>query len=189
MRRATALAAILLSLAAGVAQAADKPAEPFTLSSPDFGDNGIMPAAFAANATASDGKSCGGTNISPALTFSGVPAGTKSFAVTLFDPDGASGAGVSHWVAYDFAGTTKGLKRGEGAKEGTFVGGTSSRKLPTYFGPCPPALSAWHHYVFQALALDIQPGTLPAGLTREALLEKLKGHVLANASLVGRYRR
>jgi len=199
MRRVTALAAILLSLAGGMAQAADKtaadktaadkPGEVFTLSSPDFGDNGIWPAAFASNATMADGKSCGGSNISPALSFSGVPSGTKSFAVTLFDPDGASGAGVSHWVAYDFAGTAKGLKRGEGAKEGSFVGGTSTRKLPTYFGPCPPVPSAWHHYTFQAFALDIAPGTLPAGLTREALLDKIKGHVLATASLIGRYRR
>ena len=92
-------------------------------------------------------------------------------------------------MAYDFVGTAKGLKRNEGAHEGSFVGGTSTHKLPSYFGPCPPVPSAWHHYIFQAFALDIPPGTLPAGLTREALFEKLKGHVLATASLIGRYRR
>lgn len=185
MKRLAILAALAVFSVSGVARAADPV---FVLSSPDFKDNGVWPTMFASNGQTGDNKPCGGANISPALSWTGVPAGTKSFALTLFDPDGANGAGVSHWVAYDIAGTAKGLARGQGAKEGPFVGGTSTRKLATYFGPCPPAPSAWHHYTWQVFALDLAPGTLPGALTREALFDKLKGHVLATASLVGRYR-
>jgi Raf kinase inhibitor-like YbhB/YbcL family protein len=162
----------------------------FAVTSPDLKDDGIMPTQMASDGKARDGNACGGENVSPGLAWSHAPAGTKSFAVTMFDGDGAGGVGVSHWVAYGIPGTAKGFARGEASKAGPgFVGGANQRGITIYMGPCPPAGDAWHHYVLQVYALDVPADQLQPGLNREQLFAAVKGHLLGEASLIARYTR
>ena len=92
-RNAVAAAAIVLGLAC-IAQAAD----PFTLTSTTFKDGQLMPKKVANNL--SNNPNCVGENVSPQLSWSNPPEGTKSFAILMEDPEGRGGAGVHHWVAY-----------------------------------------------------------------------------------------
>ncbi|WPO98259.1 YbhB/YbcL family Raf kinase inhibitor-like protein [Pseudomonas sp. HR96] len=133
--------------------------------------------------------SCGnGQNIAPQVSWANVPAGTRSVAVLLFDPDGAKGLGVTHWVAYNIDPARGQLRQGEAATgvEGVTVGNNSSGAA-AYKGLCPPAGDHPHHYVLTVIATDLPPGTLPAGLGRDELLARLKGHGLAGQSVVGTY--
>ena len=77
------------------------------MSSPGLADGGTLDSSHAASA-----NNCGGGNVSPALQWRNTPAGTKSYAVTIFDPDGAKGLGIVHWVLYGVAPSTTGLGAG-----------------------------------------------------------------------------
>lgn len=157
--------------------------EAFAISSPGMADGGTLDSSHAASA-----NQCGGGNVSPALQWRNVPAGTKSFAVTIFDPDGAKGLGIVHWVQYGIAPSTTALTAGGAMAPGS-VAGTNRTGGPGYYGPCPPVGEVPHHYLAQIYALDLPPDALPAGLTRDALLAAMKGHVLASTSTVLRYGR
>ncbi|WP_034914390.1 MULTISPECIES: YbhB/YbcL family Raf kinase inhibitor-like protein [Erwinia] len=160
-------------------------AEVFTLSSPDFSDNALLDKKFAGNA---EGKpACTGEGISPALSWSNPPAGTKSYALTLVDTVGAKGIGVNHMVAYNIPAQRSMFARGELTKGKDYTGGKNTPGTLHYYGPCPPSGSGAHHYIFTLIATDLAPDALPQGLTREELIGKLKGHALGAAGLVGRF--
>jgi hypothetical protein len=185
-----AVSALALVGLGGAAMAAGKPKpDAFTLTSKDIKDNGIMATSMANTGAATSGGECGGQNVSPQLSWKHAPASTKSFALTMYDPDGGSGLGVSHWIAYGIPATKNSVARGEMSKAGQYVGGKNSRGMNIYMGPCPPAGDAWHHYSIQAFALDLAPSDLSPDLTREEFFQKIKGKVLAETSLVGRYTR
>src|SRR3954447_5167829 len=115
---------------------------------------------------------CVGENISPPLAWSGVPEGTKSFALLLFDPEGRAPAGVSHMVVYGIPATLKGFAEGELSKESDkFVGGKSTMEKATYWGPGTPPNTDWHHYTWTLVATDLDPKApeLKPGMTREEL--------------------
>lgn len=174
-----------LALTAGAAQAAA-----LDVTSSAFADGGIIAAKYAGHLVLKRGNTvptdCGGGNISPPLSWTNVPAGTKSFALIIFDPDGAKGSGVAHWVAYGIAGSRRGLPEGFGDEPSPdFIGGTSASGNHDYMGPCPVP-GHTNHYVFTIYALDLAPDALPPGLTREKFLAAAKGHVLDIGSLVGR---
>lgn len=156
-------------------------AAPLKASSDAFAENGMIPTQFAGN----EGE-CGGQGVSPPLAWSQLPAGAKSVAVLVFDPDGALGLGVSHWVAYNIAAQRGQLKQGErdGVTMGKNVAGVSA-----YRGMCPPSGDLPHHYIFTVIASDLEPGALAPGLTREQLLAALKGHALGGHSTVAYYAR
>jgi Raf kinase inhibitor-like YbhB/YbcL family protein len=117
------------------------------------------------------------------------PAGTKSFAVLMIDPDGRRGIGSVHWVAYGIPATRNGLREGEGATQTADVTlGRNSRGTMGYTGPCGPPVDAAHHYVIDVIALDLEPTTLQPGLDRDQLLNLITGHSLGPASIVVRYR-
>ncbi len=176
-----ALAAVAMGMHAGIGHAA----EPFTLTSSAFADGAMVPAKYAG---ALPGTSCGGENVSPPLAWSNAPAGTKSFAIVMYDPDGGRGAGSNHWVAYDIPAAKTSLAEGEASTPPkSWVGGKNSRGINYYFGPCGPAGDSPHHYVITLIALGLEPGQLPPGLTREELLQKLRGHALGPATIVGKY--
>jgi len=157
----------------------------FTVTSPGAADGAML-----SRRNAGSAGDCGGENISPPLAWSQAPAGTLSYAVIVYGPDGAKGLGVAHWLAYDIAPATASLAEGAGsAPSGLFVGGTNTRSTNAYFGPCPPVGDQPHHYVFGVYALDLPPGTLAAGLTRDQLFQEIRGHVLAASSIVLRYAR
>ena len=183
--------ALSVGLLAGTpAEAAGKPKkDAFALTSADFKDNGVLATQYANTGAASSGGECGGKNVSPQLSWKNVPAGTKSFAFLMLDPDGAGGMGVSHWVAYGIPAGKTSAARGEMSKAGQFVGGKNTRGMDVYMGPCPPVGDPWHHYIIQLFALDVAPNELPPGLTRDDFLAKVKGKVKGEASLVGRYTR
>jgi Raf kinase inhibitor-like YbhB/YbcL family protein len=181
---------VALLLAPSTAGAVDATSRLFTLESPAFSDNAVLPLKYAG------GTLCGadsrGGNVSPPLAWSNPPAGTKSFAVLMIDPDGRRGLGSVHWVAYGIPASRAGLKEGEGGgatAAADITEGKNSRDTLGYTGPCGPPVDAPHHYVIDVIALDLAPDALLSGLDRDALLKAIDGHSLGPASLVVRYRR
>ena len=165
-------------------------ADVLKVTSSAFEDGGLMSAKYAGHMILKRGETvpsdCGGENISPPLAWTNVPAGVKSFALIIFDPDGAKGSGVAHWVAYGIAGDRTGLPENFGvAGSPDYIGGTGSSGNHEYMGPCPiPGHT--NHYVFSVYALDLKRTALPPGLTRDQLIAAMKGHVLDVGSIIGR---
>ena len=163
-----------------------KAAEPFMLKSSAFEDNGKLAVKNAGNNK--QNPNCVGENVSPPLAWSNPPAGTTSYALLMFDPEGRGGLGVSHWVAYGIPASVTGFAEGEVSKESDkYVGGKSLMSLAHYFGPCTPP-GDWHHYTFTLIATDLDPKALPPGLTREELAPALKDHIKGSAGLITRFR-
>jgi hypothetical protein len=185
-----ALAASFVALAIGCsAFAAGQSATvqgTFVLISPAFKDNGPLQKKFAGNNKSN--PNCVGENISPPFSWSNAPAATKSFAFLMVDPEGRNGLTVEHWVAYGIPAAVHEFKEGEVSTESPkFVGGKSTQQLPTYSGPCTPP-GDWHHYTFTLIATDLDPKALQPGMTRSELFDALKGHALAAAGRIGRFR-
>lgn len=177
MRYTMMLAALAMFFAAcslGSAEAAST----FVLTSDAFSNGGTMPHKYSY-----DSYGCTGDDVSPQLGWSGAPKGTKSFALTVFDPDARKGKGWWHWVLYGIPAATASLVSGVHAA-GTE--GTTSFGKPGYGGPCPPPGDAPHHYLFTLYALDDTP---KGDLDGPRLLDSMKGHVLGKAVLVGRFGR
>ncbi|MFC4520324.1 YbhB/YbcL family Raf kinase inhibitor-like protein [Cupriavidus pinatubonensis] len=161
-------------------------AAPMTVSSAAFAENAVIPAAHGGNTPAN----CGGQGVSPPVAWTGLPAGTKSVAIFMFDPDGGMGLGFSHWVAYNIAADRGHLRQGEGQKDGAGITvGKNGSGEAAYRGPCPPVGDVPHHYIVTVVATDLEPGALPAALTRDELMAALKGHARGSATVVGRYGR
>jgi len=187
-RRRFLIFSALLEVAMLPVPASDaRAAEPFTLTSSAFADGGIIPKKHAGYHPARQ-PPCGGENVSPPLAWSNAPTGTKSFAIVMQDPDGGRGTGSNHWVAHDIAATRTGLREGEASVSPTeWRGGKNNVGTDYYFGPCGPAGDSPHHYIITLIATSLMPGQLKPGLTREELLQALRGKALAPASIVGKY--
>ena len=157
----------------------------FTVTSPEFKNNSYIPQKHA----------CGGEDVSPELKWAGLPGGAGSLAVIMDDPDAPPGTWV-HWVLFNIPASQKGLKENiaktellpDGARQG-LVWGVNEDDFSRigYYGPCPPPGKP-HRYFFKVYALD-KLLTLPAGATKSALLKAMEGHILAQAELVGLYKR
>lgn len=157
----------------------------FNLSSTGFKDGERLPAKFAGNNKSN--PNCVGENISPALSWSNPPEGTKSFALLIVDLDGRPPVGVGHFVAYGIAASVTGFAEGEVSKPSEkYVGGQSTFKLSSYSGPCTPP-GPPHHYLFSLMATDLEPTALKEGMTREDLVKALEGHAKGVTSLVGTF--
>jgi Raf kinase inhibitor-like YbhB/YbcL family protein len=145
--------------------------------------------AFNPGADIPDTFTCDGSNISPALSWSTPPEGTQSFALIVEDPD-APGRTWIHWVLYDLPSSERELPEGVAPEDtlpsGARQGRNDFRKIG-YGGPCPPRGPA-HRYYFKLYALD-KMLALPAGATRAQVDRSMRGHVLAEADVMGRYRR
>jgi hypothetical protein len=184
LTRGFVFAGIMALCAAGGAQQALAQGV-FKLSSSDFTDGQRMPLQNAGNNKAN--PNCIGENISPELSWTNPPAGTRSFALLMFDPEGRPPGGVSHLVAYGIAASVTGFAAGEMSKPSDkYVGGTGTAKLNNYIGPCPPP-GAPHHYVFTLIATDLEQMALAPGLTREELIKALEGHAKQATGLVGTF--
>jgi Raf kinase inhibitor-like YbhB/YbcL family protein len=175
------LLAIGLVLMAGIT-GMDEAAMSMTVSSPAFRDGAEIPAKY----------TCDGEEISPPLAWSGIPPAARSLALIVEDPDAPDPAAPkitwAHWILYDIPPDADGLKEGvastdlpQGTREGL-----NSWNRTGYGGPCPPI--GRHRYFFKLYALDTVLNDL-ARPTREQLLMKLKGKVIAQAQLVGVYQR
>ena len=159
-------------------------AEDFVLTSPQFAAGASLPAEHVLQ-----GFGCTGGNHSPALNWRGVPAGTQSLALTVYDPDAPTGSGWWHWVVYNLPAETRSLPEAAGSGAGLPAGtlsGRNSAKGTIYIGPCPP--TGTHRYFFKLYALDTTLN-LSAGASKEEVLRAMDGHVLAQAELMGRYAR
>ena len=157
----------------------------FTLTSNDFKDGERLPQKFAGNNKSN--PNCVGDNVSPELSWSNPPEGTKSFTLLMFDPEGRPPGGVSHFVAYGIPASVTSFAEGELSKAGDkFVGGQSLMKLATYFGPCTPP-GAPHHYTFTLIATDLEPAALQPGLTRDEVIKALDGHAKGATGLIGTF--
>ncbi|MGZ5805027.1 MAG: YbhB/YbcL family Raf kinase inhibitor-like protein [Xanthobacteraceae bacterium] len=183
------LLAGLVAFAAGaLAMSLGAAAEPFTLTSASFKDGGMLAAKNAGNVKTN--PNCVGENVSPDLKWSNTPASAKSLMLTMSDWEGQGGHGSHHLVAYGIAPSVTGFAEGELSKASDkFVGGKETAGTTTYRGPCPPAGTGLHHYLFNVIATDLEPGALPPGLTREELFEKLKGHGKGAAGIVALFGR
>jgi len=138
-----AFAGIALCTTIGIARA-----DVLTLTSPQIQDDGTL-AVKNACADKQVSPNCVGENVSPPLQWSGVPEGTKSFALLLIDPEGRAPAGVNHMVLYGIPADVSGFKEGELSEPSDkFIGGKSTMNKNTYWGPGTPPGTDWHHYTF-----------------------------------------
>lgn len=149
----------------------------------------IKCSAFANEGTIPSKYTCDGANVSPPLSWSGTPAGTKSYALISDDPDAPMGTWV-HWVLWNIPPQSTGMKEGAGVKgpslsDGTKQG-TTDFKTQGWGGPCPP--SGTHRYYFKLYALDTSLD-LAASTTKKDLESAMKGHILAQTQLLGTYAR
>src|SRR5580700_3944935 len=137
MSSARHLRRLLATSAIGLAWAASAiAADPFALTSTTFKDGQLMPRKVANSSANFSSPNCVGENVSPQLSWTGVPEGTKSFALLMEDPEGRGGLGVHHWVAYGIPASVTSFAEGEVSKlSDKYVGGKSTLGLGNYFGP------------------------------------------------------
>jgi hypothetical protein len=179
-----ALPLIALSLVATVAHAAA-----FTLSSPTIKPNSTL-----SDAQVFNDFGCKGQNISPALRWKDAPAGTRSFAVTVYDPDAPTGSGWWHWVVYNIPATATGLPEGAGAVDGKglpagSVQGRTDFGSTGFGGACPPPGDKPHRYIFTVHALKTEKLDLPADASAAMVGFMIHSNRLAQAQFTARYGR
>jgi len=161
----------------------------FTLDSPD-----VSARAPIANKYVFNGFGCQGDNLSPALVWQGAPAGTKSFAVTVYDPDAPTGSGWWHWVMIDIPADMHGLIQGAGdpAAKKAPKGAVEIRTdfgAPGWGGPCPPKGDKPHRYVFTVHALKVDKLDVGADATAAMVGFMINANQIDKASFTARYGR
>jgi Raf kinase inhibitor-like YbhB/YbcL family protein len=172
------------------AQVKSTPHSHFVLSSPDAKLAAKVPEEYTANVFG-----CTGGNLSPALQWSGAPAGTKSFVLTLFDPDvPETGSGWWHWVVYNLPANVDSLPKGAGAEHSSVLpAGTQQGRTDlgndAYHGPCPDKGQPPHHYTFTIYALSVEKLDVPAEASGAMVTSTAKENVLGKAVFVARYGR
>jgi Raf kinase inhibitor-like YbhB/YbcL family protein len=147
----------------------------FTLTSTAFEPRAEIPARY----------TCDGADLSPPLTWTGAPDGTVALVLMVHDPDAR---GFTHWLAYEIPGGPSGsLPEAVAPDAATPKQGRNDFGKVGYGGPCPPAGTGTHHYVFGLWAVDRSLGLAP-GLKAPAVEAAMDGHILATTELVGLYR-
>lgn len=151
-----------------------------TLTSPSFTHQKEMPAKY----------TCQGENVSPALSWQNVPAGTRSLVLIIDDPDApdpeAPKMTWDHWIIYNISPESKGIPENTSQASLGALAGLNSWNKTAYGGPCPPI--GKHRYFHKLYALDIKFEDLK-NPTKDKLLYKMKGHILAQAELIGLYQK
>lgn len=150
-------------------------ASTLTLTSDAFANNETIPVTY----------SCNGGGTSPALAWSGAPAGTKAFALIVHDPDAPLPGGFTHWIVVDLPASASSLPAAVPAGAAIAGGGT---QLTAYRGMCPPPGAAAHHYHFRIYALDAQVGAA-SDTSKTDVEAAMQGHILAQTDLVGLFNR
>ncbi|OGX14951.1 MAG: hypothetical protein A2166_03675 [Omnitrophica WOR_2 bacterium RBG_13_41_10] len=169
MKKVIVLAAVIF-VAANYISAKETGGGDMEITSPTFKHNEYIPAKY----------TCEGQDINPELVITGVPEGSKSLALIMDDPDAPIGVWV-HWVVFDIPIVSRIAENSVPGK----LGITNSGKKD-YHGPCPP--SGVHHYFFKIYALDAQLN-LKEGITKGQLEKAMQGHIVAQAELLGLYKR
>lgn len=161
----------------------------FQLSSPDIAADSLIAARFEFN-----GFGCSGENKSPALRWSGAPAGTKSFAVTVYDPDAPTGSGWWHWSVINLPASVDSLDADAGAVGGARLPQGASQVridygVAAWGGTCPPQGDKPHRYIFTVHALKAEKLELPADATAALAGYMINANSLGKASFTARYGR
>jgi Raf kinase inhibitor-like YbhB/YbcL family protein len=185
MRRWITLALAVLvaaALADGTALAAK-----FRLTSPQIKQGGKISLEQVFN-----GFGCTGQNISPELKWSGAPAKTKSFALTVYDPDAPTGSGFWHWVVFNIPVSTTSLAKNAGDIKANLApaGAVQSRTdfgVPGWGGPCPPKGDKPHRYIFTLFAVDVDHLDADANASAAFVGFNLHFHTIAKATLMAKY--
>ncbi len=181
MRNILAAAALALALPAA---AAGK----FTLTSTDVKPNGTL-----SDQQVFDGMGCTGANVSPQLAWQNPPAGTKSYVVTVYDPDAPTGSGWWHWVVYDIPASAKELPRGAGSGQGQLPEGAQQGKTdfgkPGFGGACPPPGDKPHRYIITVYALKTDKLDVPADASPAYVGFAIHANEIGKATLTGKYAR
>ena len=161
----------------------------FSIDLPAVKPNGTLGEAQVFN-----GFGCTGKNVSPAIRWNNAPAGTRSFAVTVYDPDAPTGSGWWHWLIYDIPASATGLPEHAGDADGKrlptgAVQGRTDFGTVGFGGACPPAGDKPHHYIFTVYALKIEKIDAPAGAPAAMIGYMLNANQLAKASVTALYGR
>lgn len=164
-------------------------ASALSLSSPDVKSGGTVNDEQVFNSFG-----CTGKNISPALAWKGAPAGTKSFAITVYDPDAPTGSGFWHWQVFNISASAMGLPKNAGDPKGNLLPAGAKQGRDDYGvvgwgGPCPPPGSKPHHYIFTVFALDVDHIDADANTTAAVIGFMLNAHALAKAKFTATYGR
>lgn len=159
----------------------------FTLNSATLGGNATLTEEF-------NGFGCTGENVSPQLSWENVPEGTKSFAITMYDPDAPTGSGWWHWVVVDLPAEVSSLPANAGNPEKGLMPEVAIQSLtnygvPGYGGPCPPEGHGIHQYVITVHALSVETLGLDANTNPAIVGYYLWSNTLAKASIVTYYQR
>jgi hypothetical protein len=175
-----------LLLVAGAAHADDAT---FQLVSPD-----LPPGQAIAQKQVYNGFGCSGGNVSPALSWRNPPAGTKSFALLMHDPDAPTGSGWWHWVVWNIPANMLALPAlagdpATGLLPPGVMQGNTDFGTPGYGGPCPPPGSGPHHYHFRLHALKVEKLDLPASATAAFVGYNVMANSLGTAELMSTYAR
>ena len=190
---AAALAA--MALAASALMAANQPIRTAqsTAGKLTVTSTNISPGGRIADAQAYNSFGCKGGNVSPELSWSSAPAGTKSFAILMHDPDAPTGSGWWHWVVYNIPANVGSLPAGAGdPKKSLLPSGALQGRTdfgdPGYGGPCPPPGKP-HRYYVRVYALKVEKLEVPADATAAFVAFSVRMHTLATAELMGTYGR
>ncbi|MGH8133742.1 MAG: YbhB/YbcL family Raf kinase inhibitor-like protein [Steroidobacteraceae bacterium] len=160
----------------------------FTLTSPD-----IAPGKTIADQQIFDGFGCKGSNISPALSWRDAPAGTRSFALLMHDPDAPTGSGWWHWIVYNIPASVSSLPAGAGDPQKNLmpagaIQGRTDFGTPGYGGPCPPPGKP-HRYYLRLYALKVAKLDAPADATAAFIGFNVNAQAIGKAELMGLYGR
>jgi Raf kinase inhibitor-like YbhB/YbcL family protein len=158
--------------------------------SPVADEPGQKPGATIADEQVFNSFGCTGKNISPALNWAGAPKGTKSFALSVYDPDAPTGSGFWHWVVFNIPADVTSLPKGAGDPKSDAApkGAVQSRTdfgVPGYGGPCPPKGDKAHHYRFTIFAVDTEKLDADENASAAFVGFNLHFHTLAKATLTG----
>jgi Raf kinase inhibitor-like YbhB/YbcL family protein len=161
----------------------------FTLTSPEIQADATIDKRFEF-----DGFGCSGENKSPALKWSGAPAGTKSFAVTVYDPDAPTGSGWWHWFVINIPANVTELKSNAGAVGGANLPAGASQVRIDYGvngwgGPCPPEGDPPHRYVFTVYALGTDKLEVPPDATAAVAGFMVNANAIGKATFTAKYGR
>jgi Raf kinase inhibitor-like YbhB/YbcL family protein len=154
----------------------------------------IKPGGTLSDAQVFNGFGCSGKNVSPAVKWSGVPTGTRSFAVTLYDPDAPTGSGWWHWLVYDIPASATGLPEHAGDADGKLlppgaVQGRTDFGTNGFGGACPPPGDKPHRYIFTVYALKTDKIDVPAGAPAAMIGYMLNANQLGKSSFTAHYGR
>lgn len=158
----------------------------FTLTSKDLGGEASKIQEF-------NGFGCSGENQSPELSWKNAPEGTKSFAITMYDPDAPTGSGFWHWIVFDIPANVTELVTNAGTKNNLIPKGAiqsiTDYGIKGFGGPCPPVGHGFHQYIITVYALKTDKLGTDANTNPAVVGFNLWNQTLAKASIVAYYKR